>query len=64
MTSFFWSAGHIGWPFFGILVFSVVCLLVTDLVWRVISTSAPKLLSIAALVWTAGVTALIVFRYA
>ncbi len=63
MTSFFWSSGHLGWPFFGIAVFSSVCLLVTDIVWRVVPTSSRKLLSTAATVWVVGVVALIAYWY-
>lgn len=60
MTSSIWSSGHIGWPLFGVVVFSVLCLLATDIVWRVVSVSSHKLLLLAAVVWTAGVGALIV----
>jgi len=63
MTSFFWSAGHIGWFFFGVLVFSVLCLLVTDIVWRMRPTSSRKLLSITTMLWAAGVLALIACWY-
>lgn len=63
MTSFFWSAGHFGWFFFGIVVFSVLCLLATDIVWRVMPTSFRKLLSIAAIVWLVGVATLIACSY-
>lgn len=63
MTSFFWSAGHFGGCFFGIVVFSVLCLLVTDIVWRVMPTSFRKLLLIAAVVWAVGVGALIALWY-
>lgn len=63
MTSFFWSGGQFGWFFFGTLVFSVLCLLATDIVWRVMPTSFRKLLLIAAVVWAAGVGALIALWY-
>lgn len=59
MTSFFWSAGHIDWFFLGIVVFSVLCLLTTDVIWRVMPTSRHKLLSIAAIIWASGVAVLI-----
>ncbi len=63
MTSFFWSSGHMGWPFFSIVVFSILCLLATDAAWRVISTSSRKLLSVAGMIWAVGVTVLIVLSY-
>ncbi|WEN15369.1 hypothetical protein PY254_01425 [Rhodanobacter sp. AS-Z3] len=59
MTTFFWSAGHFGWLFFGIVVFSILCLLAADVAWRLVSMSSRKLLAITALVWAAGVTALV-----
>lgn len=63
MTAFFWASGHIGWPFFGIVVFSVLCLLTKDIAWRVVPTSSRKFLLIAAIVWAAGVAALIALWY-
>lgn len=63
MTSFFWSSGHLGWFFFGIVVFSALCLLATDIVWRVVPTSFRKLLSIATIIWAAGVAVLIALWY-
>lgn len=61
MTAFFWSSGHIGWPFFNLVVFSILCLLTTDLVWRIASIRWWRLLLVAIVVWMAGVAALIVF---
>lgn len=63
MLSFFWSSGHLGWFFFAALVFTVVCLLVTDLVWRIIRTSTRKLLAAMALVWLLGIAALVTGWY-
>jgi len=56
MTPFVWSAGHIGWPLFGILVFSALCLLATDIVWRTTRTSFRKLGACVALTWMIGIT--------
>lgn len=64
MMSFFWSAGHFGWPFFVTIVFSVLCLLVTDIVWRTVPTSIHKLLTVVAVVWVAGVGFLIALSFA
>ena len=63
MMPFFWSAGHFGWPFFGIIVFSVLCLVVTDIVWRVVPTSVHKLLAVVAVVWATGVGLLIALSF-
>lgn len=63
MMSFFWSSGHIGWPFFSIVVFSVLSLLSGDIAWRVTQISSRKFLSIAAIVWVSGVTGLIAIWY-
>lgn len=64
MTSLFWSSDHIAWPFFTIIVFSVLCLLATDIAWRVISARSRTLFSVATLVWAAGVAALTLFWHA
>jgi hypothetical protein len=61
--AFFWSSGHIGWPLFGITVFSILCLLATDFTWRVARVPIRTLLSIAAIVWAAGAAAITVIAY-
>lgn len=63
MNSFFWLHDHIGWPFFGVLVYSVLCLLAGDIVWRVITAPFRKIFSIMVIAWTAGVIALIALWY-
>lgn len=63
MTSFFWSAGHLAWPFFGIIIFSVLCLVVTDIVWRTVPTSVHKLLAVVAVVWATVVGLLIALSF-
>jgi hypothetical protein len=62
MMPFFWSQGHLGWPFFGVLVYSVLCLLAGDIVWRLTPAPFRKILGVMALVWAAGVVALIALR--
>lgn len=61
MTSFLWSDGHIGWPLFGILVFSGLWLLVTDIAWRVVRAPARTLFTCAGVIWVIGIGALIAF---
>lgn len=61
MTRFFWSAGHIGWPLFGLIVFSVLCLLTVDVIWRALKVSFRKLLIGAIVVWVIGVAGLCAF---
>jgi hypothetical protein len=63
MMSFFWSSGHIGWPLFGIVVLSVLCLLATDIAWRVVRASTRRLLSIAAAAWVVGAVAITAIWY-
>lgn len=63
MKSFFWLHGHIGWPFFGVLVYSVLCLVASDIVWRVTPVPFRRILSTVAIIWTAGVAALIALWY-
>lgn len=62
MTLFFWSGGHIGWPLFGLIVFSACCLIVADIVWRVARFPFRRLLLAAGMVWAIGVAA-VVARY-
>ncbi|HKZ10780.1 MAG TPA: hypothetical protein VJL61_08740 [Rhodanobacteraceae bacterium] len=59
MTSFFWSQGHLGWPFFGVLVYSVLCLLAGDIVWRLTPAPFRKIFAVMAVIWVAGAVALI-----
>ncbi len=59
MTSFFWSNGHLGWAFFGVLVYSVLCLLAGDIVWRLTPAPFRKILGVMALVWAAGIVVLV-----
>lgn len=59
MTSFFWSHGHVGWSFFGLLVYSALCLLAGDIVWRLTPASFRKILAVMTLVWAAGVVVLV-----
>lgn len=61
MTSFFWSHGHLGWSFFGVLVYSVLCLLAGDIVWRLTPAPFRRILAIMALIWALGVATLIAF---
>lgn len=63
MTSFFWSSGHIGWPLFGIVVLSVLCLLATDITWRTVRISIRKLLPIAIAVWAFFAAVIIAIWY-
>lgn len=59
MTSLFWSNGHLGWAFFGVLVYSVLCLLAGDIVWRLTPAPFRKILGVMALVWAAGIVVLV-----
>jgi hypothetical protein len=59
MTPFFWSNGHLGWAFFGVLVYSVLCLLAGDIAWRLTPAPFRKILAVMALVWAAGAIVLI-----
>lgn len=64
MTPFFWSAGHIGWPIFGIIVFSAVCILGSDIVWRLVRVSFRKLLLCTGVIWVAGVVIFMALYFA
>jgi len=59
MTLFFWSGGHIGWLLFGLIVFSICCLIVADIIWRVTRFPFRRLLLAAGMVWAIGVAAVV-----
>lgn len=54
MSAFFWTAGHLGWGFFALLVFSAVWLLFTDFVWRLKTVAIRRLLAMMACGWLVG----------
>jgi hypothetical protein len=64
MTPFLWSAGHLGWSLFGIVVLSFTSLLVADIVWRRVRLPFWKLLVVVGSVWLAGVVALVTLYFA
>lgn len=64
MTSFFWSQGHIGWPLFGLLVFTAAWLLVTDVLWRTASTRVRIFAPVAGLAWIIGMVIILVIARA
>lgn len=55
MTSIFWSQGHLGWSFFGVLVYSALCLLAGDIFWRTTEAPFRKISAVVAFVWVSGV---------
>lgn len=64
ISDFVWSAGHIGWPLFSIIVFSVLWLIATDVVWRIVRISFRNLLIRAVLAWMIGVAVVVGFYLA
>lgn len=59
MSAFFWSAGHLGWSLFTLLVFSALWLLFTDVVWRLRNIAIRRLLLAMACGWIVGVGAIV-----
>lgn len=60
MSAFFWSAGHLGWGVFLMLVYSCACLLVGDLVWRLVTLRARTLVAVLGLAWVLGIVVIFV----
>lgn len=60
MTQFFWSAGHIGWAFFALLVFTGVWWLVADLAWRQVVASGRSLALVFGGCWFLGVALILI----
>lgn len=54
MSAAFFTAGHLGWGLFAVLVYALLGLLATDLVWRLVKLRALGLLPLALGVWAAG----------
>ena len=60
MGEMFWAQGHLTWPFFAVIVFSLLLVLTADIVWRLIQLSAKTLAAGALLVWVAGLAVILV----
>jgi hypothetical protein len=63
MSEFFWSSGHLGWGFFSILVYSGMCIIAADLVWRLTAVSIRRLVPIVAACWVTGVALLVLLTF-
>jgi hypothetical protein len=63
MKLFLWSQGHFAWPLVEIVGFSVLCLLVTDAVWRIVKTSERRVLLSVGFIWAAGVIAILILGF-
>lgn len=55
MIGFFWSAGHLGWGVFALVVFTCLWLLLADLVWRLRNTRVRRLIVGLSIGWIIGV---------
>lgn len=62
MNAFFWSAGHLGWGLFALVVFTGLWLLLADIVWRLVRMRALRLTAAVAAGWIIGVV-VIVFAF-
>jgi hypothetical protein len=60
MNVFFWADGRLGWGFFSLLVFTGLCCLVADLLWRARNIRFTRFLGMAIAAWATG-SVLIVF---
>lgn len=54
MSPVLFAHGHLSWPVFAALVFTMSGLLLADLVWRLVSIRAVFLFPVLALVWAVG----------
>jgi len=54
-----WANGHIGWPLFTVLVFSMLLLLGMDTIWRTVRIRAIFLGVIGAVFWFGGLGAIV-----
>ena len=63
MNGFFWSSGHLGWGVFAIVVFTVLCWLVADLVWRLTRIGIRQLAAMTASGWAIGAGLIVLVFY-
>lgn len=64
--SLLWVRGHLAWPFFMLLVWLAVAILLWDIAWRLLTIPFKKLLFVALAVWgsiTAGLLMAIGLRW-
>lgn len=60
MSELFFADGRLSWVFFGLLVFTLGSLLVTDWVWRLVTMRAWILLPLALALWMTGIVGILV----
>lgn len=54
MNGFFWSSSHLGWGIFTLIVFTCLCLLLADLVWRLTRVGVRRLAVTMVSGWLIG----------
>ncbi|MEO9089790.1 MAG: hypothetical protein ABI247_05605 [Rhodanobacter sp.] len=54
MNDFFWTSGHLGWGIFALVVFTGLCCLLCDLVWRLTSVKIGRLAIAMSIGWIIG----------
>lgn len=62
MSAFFWTAGHLGWGCFALLVFSALWGLGVDLAWRLRATRAPRFMAVVIAGWLVGTGAILLIH--
>ena len=63
MNGFFWASGHLGWGIFALVVFTGLCLLLSDLVWRLSSVKIGRLALAMSISWIVGVGLILLAFY-
>ncbi|MGH9600518.1 MAG: hypothetical protein ACRD27_11690 [Terracidiphilus sp.] len=64
MSTFFWSVAHLGWGVFALAVFSALCLLAVDVVWRLSPVPIRRLAPVAAVGWIVGAVIIVALNRA
>lgn len=54
MSEFFWTSSHLGWCIFALVVFTCLCLLLADLVWRLTRVGVRRLAVAMVSGWLIG----------
>lgn len=55
MSNFLWAYGHLGWGIFAIAIFTGLCGLLTDLVWRLKNVGIGRLAVVMFSGWIVGI---------
>jgi hypothetical protein len=63
MNAFFWPSGHLGWGMFAFVAFTLLWVLVSDLVWRLRNVRFIRLAFAMSVAWLIGAGLILLVFY-